>query len=88
MWQAEGVTVELPDSVVRRAAEKAAELGIPVSDYVAGLVDENLRVTAALKAGKPWMAGFGALRHLHEETERINRIIEEEFEQIEPDDWT
>ena len=33
------------------------------------------------------MKGFGALRHLHEENLRIDRIIEEEFEQIEPEDW-
>jgi hypothetical protein len=32
------------------------------------------------------MAGFGKLRHLRKETARINRLIEEEFEQIEPED--
>jgi len=32
------------------------------------------------------MKSFGKLRHLHKETERINRIIEEEFEQIEDED--
>jgi len=32
---------------------------------------------------KPWMAAFGKLRHLRRETSRINRVIEEEFEQIE-----
>jgi hypothetical protein len=36
---------------------------------------------------KPWMKSFGALRHLHEENVRIQRIIDEEFEQIEPEDW-
>ena len=85
MWEAEGVTVELPDSIARRAEEKAAELGIPLSEYLEQALEEKLR--AKLIADKPWMAGFGALRHLHEENERIDRIIEEEFEQIEPDDW-
>ena len=33
------------------------------------------------------MKAFGKLSHLHEETERINRIIEEEFEQIESEVW-
>jgi hypothetical protein len=32
------------------------------------------------------MMAFGKLRHLRKETARINRIIEEEFEQIEPED--
>jgi hypothetical protein len=36
---------------------------------------------------KPWMKFFGKLRHLHEETQRINQRIEEAFEQIEPEDW-
>ena len=36
---------------------------------------------------KLWMRGFGALRHLHEENVRIQQIIDEEFEQIEPEDW-
>jgi len=36
---------------------------------------------------RPWMRHFGKLRHLKAETERINRIIEEEFEQIDPEDW-
>jgi hypothetical protein len=35
---------------------------------------------------KPWMKTFGKLRHLHKETARIDRIIEEEFNQDEPED--
>jgi len=79
------VTVELPDSVARRAEEKAAELGIPLPEFVAQAVEEKVGVDLSQK---PWMAGFGELRHLHEENLRIDRIIEEEFEQIEPEDWT
>jgi len=30
---------------------------------------------------------FGGLRDLHDETVRINQIIEEEFERIEPEAW-
>jgi hypothetical protein len=32
------------------------------------------------------MKTFGKLRHLHKETTRINRIIAEEFDQIETED--
>lgn len=32
------------------------------------------------------MEAFGKLRHLHKETAKINRVIEEEFEQIEAED--
>jgi hypothetical protein len=73
--------LELPDPVFRLAEAKAEELGIPVQQLVAEIVEEKLRPPE-----KPWMAGFGKLAHLHDETERINRIIEEEFEQIEPEE--
>ena len=36
---------------------------------------------------KPWMKMVGGLRHLHKENLRIDRIIEQEFEKIEPEDW-
>jgi hypothetical protein len=36
--------------------------------------------------GKPWLECAGELAHLHKETMRIQKIIEEEFEQIEPED--
>jgi hypothetical protein len=32
------------------------------------------------------MRGFGQLRHLHKETVRIDRLIEDEFEKFEPED--
>lgn len=35
---------------------------------------------------KPWMKTFGKLRDLHAETIKINRIIEQEFGQLEPED--
>jgi hypothetical protein len=36
---------------------------------------------------KPWMECAGELAHLHEETLRIQALIDEEFGQIEADDW-
>jgi hypothetical protein len=33
------------------------------------------------------MKTFGKLRHLRKETARINRIIDEEFGQIDSEDW-
>lgn len=34
-----------------------------------------------------WMSAFGGLRSLHKETQRINRVLEEEFGRIEADEW-
>ena len=78
-------TLEIPDPIFRRAKSLAAERGIPFRQFVTEAVRDKLASDA--KAGeRPWMAAFGKLRHLRKETARINRLIEEEFEQIEAED--
>ena len=78
-------TLEIPDAVFRRAKSVAAERGIPLREFVTQAVKDKL-AEDRLAPEKPWMAGFGKLRHLRKETAKINRLIEEEFEQIEPED--
>ena len=34
-----------------------------------------------------WMSAFGGLRGLQKETERIGRLVEREFEQIDEEEW-
>jgi hypothetical protein len=78
-------TLEIPDAVFRRAKSAAAQRGIPLREFVTEAVRDKL-VTQSKTLEKPWMASFGKLRHLRKETARINRVIEEEFEQIEAED--
>jgi hypothetical protein len=78
-------TLEIPDPIFRRAKSVAAELGIPFRQFVTEAVQDKLKAPAR-SAEKPWMKTFGKLRHLHKETARINRIIDEEFDQIEAED--
>jgi len=78
-------TLEIPDAVFRRAKSAAAERGIPLREFVTEAVRAKL-VAETKAVEKPWMAAFGKLRHLRKETARINRIIEEEFEQIDLED--
>jgi hypothetical protein len=77
-------TLEIPDAVFRKAKAKAAEKGIPLRQFISEAVEEKLRATSN---EKPWMKTAGGLRHLHDETVRIQRLIDEEFGQIEPEDW-
>ena len=77
-------TLEIPDSIFRRAKAVAAERGIPLRALISEALAEKLRADNG--GGKPWMAAFGKLRHLRRETTKIKRIIEEEFEQIEAED--
>lgn len=78
-------TMEISDAIFRRAKAAAAEKGIPLRELVEEALMDKLRPPAS--SDKPWMKHVGNLRHLRKETARINQIIEEEFEQIEPEDW-
>jgi len=78
-------TLEIPDAIFRRAKSVAAERGIPFREFVTQAVKEKLVARSTL-IDAPWMDAFGKLRHLRKESKRINSIIEEEFEQIEPED--
>jgi hypothetical protein len=78
-------TLEIPDTIFRRAKSTAAERGIPFREFVTEAVKDKL-MAENKAAAKPWMTAFGKLRHLRKGTKKINRIIEEEFEQVEAED--
>ncbi len=78
-------TLEIPDAIFRRAKSAAAQHGIPLREFVTQAVKDKLG-NRGEATDKPWMAAFGKLRHLRKETARINRLMEEEFEQVEAED--
>lgn len=77
-------TLEIPDGVFRRAKARAAARGIPFRQFVTEAVEASLRSGASALDRSSIV---GRLRHLHKETARINKLIEAEFETIEPEDW-
>jgi len=79
-------TLEIPDPIFRRAKAKAAEQKIPLRQFVTDAVAEKLQAksTDGVKA-RTKLAG--SLRHLRKETARISKLIESEFERIEPEEW-
>jgi hypothetical protein len=79
-------TLEIPDSVFRRAKSLAAEHGIPLREFVTEAVKDKLAANAKT-SNRPWVRLMGGLKHLHKETERINRFIEENCEKIDPEMW-
>jgi hypothetical protein len=78
-------TLDIPDRTFRKAKATASALGIPLREYVTQAVEEKL-TQATQRPDKPWLECAGELAHLHKETRRIQKIIDEEFEQIEPED--
>jgi len=79
-------TLEIPDPIFRRAKSAAAQRGIPLRAFVTEAVEEKLEASFK-REEKPWVRLAGGLKHLHKETERINRIIHSEFETVETEDW-
>ena len=77
-------TLEMPDSLFRRAKSAAAERGIPLRQLVSEALAEKLAVGET--GSCPWMASFGKLRSLRRESARIGRAVSREFERIEPED--
>jgi len=79
-------TLEIPDAVFRRAKSKAAAQGMPLRQFVTEAVEEKLKSDAS-REEKPWLKHVGKLKHLRKETARINRLIEEDSEKIDPEMW-
>ena len=48
-------------------------------------VEEKLTI-GSRSQGKPWLECAGELAHLHRATVRIQKIIDDEFGRIEPED--
>ena len=70
-------TLEIPDTILRRAKSNAAQRGIPLRQFVIEAIEDKLR-TAPETGQKPWMNHMGKLKQLHKETLRISKIINNE----------
>ena len=81
-------TIEIPDHLFRRAKATAAERGQALRAFVAEALQEKLSSERVRSDGDAprWMRGFGQLRRLRRETARIQRVIDEEFDVVQPED--
>jgi len=81
-------TLELPDRLFRKAKATAAERGQSLKEFVTEALRDKLALDSGrARAGEPeWMQGFGKLKRLHKETARVQSVIDQEFEVVEPED--
>lgn len=79
-------TLEIPDFLFRRAKSVAAQRGIPLRQFVTEAVQDKLN-TKPGSFERPWMKHMGKLKRLHKETSRIEKRIEDAFEQIDRENW-
>lgn len=83
-------TIDLPEATFRQAKAMAAARGITLKRFFSEALKDRLRRCTAETRNEgvepPWMAGFGVLSDLADENRHVLRLIEEEFEQISPED--
>ena len=80
-------TFEIPQPLFRKAKAIAARKGCTLKQLVQEALSEKIaRLDGARSQQKPWMVLAGGLKHLHNESRRIERVIDAEFENIEPED--
>lgn len=68
----------------RRAKSVAAQRGVSLEEFVTEIVNAKLAANAKAQEG-PWVKDMGKLKHLRKETERINLLVEEDSERIDPE---
>jgi len=81
--------LDIPDKLLRRATVLAAASGKSLDRLVTEALEEKIHFsTDAVKINhsSPWMRGFGGLADLRAENRRVDRIIQETFGCIFPDD--
>ena len=79
-------TVEIPDTLYRQLKARAALKGQTIKDFMVEAVRAKLdddRAKPKKKTG--WEAAFGAADP--KDVAELQRIIDEEFSKVDPDDW-
>jgi hypothetical protein len=79
-------TLEIPDDLFRRAKAQAASRGIPLRQFVTEAVEQRVHGGAHPTGAAAWKQLSGDLGTLRRETARVSKLIESEFEQLDPED--
>ena len=84
-------TVEIPEKTLKRARILAAAKGLSLEQLVAEAIEDKIGRDEGLGKGEPrWMRLYGAFaksEDMRADTHSIQKIIDEEFERIDPRDW-
>ena len=84
-------TVEIPEKTLKRARALAATKGLSLEQLVAEAIEDKIGRVEELAKGEPrWIKLYGAFaksEDMRTDTRSIQKIIDEEFEKIDPGDW-
>ena len=83
-------TLEIPKATLEKAKSMANSQGMSVHRLFVEAIEEKVRRGKPARNREPrWMrlaGAFGKTRATRTETRRIQKVIDEEFERIEPED--
>ncbi len=65
----------------------AASQGETIRQFFTEAIAEKLLASRRQGSLRPWMKHYGALRDYADELREIDRVVEEEFEAIDLEDW-
>jgi len=79
-------TLELPERLYREIKARAALRGQTIKSFFLEAVRDKLLADRNSKTGQPgWRAVFGQANP--NDVAEVQKFIDEEFEQIDPEDW-
>ena len=79
-------TLDIPDALLRQVKARSALNGTSMRDFFVEIIETRLEADQK-QTGKPrgWRAVFG--KAPKGAAARVQTVIDEEFEQIRPEDW-
>ena len=84
-------TVEIPEKTLKRARTLAAAKGLSLEQLVAEAIEDKVGHGEEFGKNEPrWMRLYGAFAKsddMRSDTRSIQKVIDEEFERIDPLDW-
>ena len=80
-------TLEVPDSLLRRAKATAARKGQSMGAFINAAIEAKLKADALAAKEKPWMRFAGAFKNRHADSRLIMKAVEDGCERIHEEDW-
>lgn len=79
-------TIELPDAIVKRAKLYCVEHGVTMKTLMSEALTEKIN-SASQPANWEFLFGAFAKGENKKESQRIEKKIKEEFNQVDPEEW-
>jgi len=82
-------TLDIPDTIFRKAKARAALRGISLRQFVTEAVQDKVEAapsTGGSHTEPPWMRGFGSLSDLKEENRAVEKTIAHACESVDAED--